>query len=87
MRMKVHADVLRMAATEERRELIKWYLARKVFFNWEKPSSFIDGLALARECHHPDARFLVSLFQGVVPKREDAVKVFLAREDDARCLC
>ncbi len=85
--LKVHADVLKMAKTEEKRELIKWYHARRVFFGPRK--DFASGLALAGECTHEDARFLVSLFSGATaPKREaEAASVFLAQQDDARCLC
>ncbi len=83
---KVHADVLKMAKTEEKRQRIKWFHARGVFF--EQWNGFAEGLELARHCDHEDARLLVSLFPNGAPTRGiDAKIVFLAQEDDARCLC
>ena len=73
---KVHADVLKMAKTKEQREAIKWFHARRVFF---ESKLFTNGLALARESEHPDARFLVSLFPGAPPvTHKEACAVFLA---------
>ncbi len=60
----VHADVLKMAKTEAQRERIKWYHARRIFFG---QAMLTEGLALARQCQHEDARFLVSLFPGDTP--------------------
>ncbi len=85
--MKVHADILKMAKTKEKRELIKWCHARQVFF---REGRFIEGLELAQQCDHLDARFLVSLFSsgGGEPKmRGEAAAVFLAQGNDGRCLC
>ncbi len=83
--MKIHADILRMAATEERRDLIKWYHARRVFF---VDLRFREALALAEQSKHPDARFLVSLFRENVPfDKQDAGNVFRAHSEDARCWC
>ncbi len=83
--MKVHADILRMAKTQEQRERIKWFHARSVFFS-DVANAFADGLALARHSSHEDARFLVSLFPNHPPANdEEAVAVFLAHERDARC--
>ncbi len=82
---KVHEDVLKMAKTKEQRDRIKWFHARRVFF---ENGQHVEGLELARHCEHDDARFLVSLFPEGVPTEEDEVAaVFLARPDDARCLC
>ncbi len=82
--MRVHADVLRMARTEEKRERIKWFYARRVFFD-RRP---IEGLMLARESNHPDARFLLSLFRDGAPETmTQAERMFLGRRDDARCCC
>jgi hypothetical protein len=61
--LKIHADMLRMAKTKEKQEAIKWYHARRVFFN-RSDMSLADGLRLARESQHEDARSLVSLFPG-----------------------
>ncbi len=57
----VHADILKMAKTQEKREAIKWFHARGVFF---AERELTNGLALARQSEHPDARFLASLFPG-----------------------
>ncbi len=86
--MKVHADVLRMAKTEEKRERIKWFYARRVFFDPHQRKSLAAGLTLAKQSQHQDARFLVSLFPDGPPlTREDAFAVFLAHPDDPLCLC
>ncbi len=78
-----------MAGSEEKRRRILWFHARLVFFLGGEDTAFADGLALARDCHHEDARLLVSLFAGGAPvSREEAASVFLSRgPDDARCLC
>ncbi len=87
--MEALDDVLKMAKTEEKRELIKWYYARRSFFGDQgKERAFRDGLALARQCLHQDALFLVSLFpSGWLKTNEEAASVFLARRDDPRSLC
>ncbi len=86
--LSVHADILKMAKTKEKREAIKWFHARRVFFRVE---NFHDGLELARQSDHPDARFLVSLFADAPYQHplacEEALAVFMARQDDPRCLC
>ncbi len=82
--MKVHADVLGMTNSANQKELIKWYHARTLFFK----KRFGEGLALARECKHPDARFLASLFVDGPPATcLEAAAVFLTRGDEPRCLC
>ncbi len=84
--MKKHADVLGMAKTEEKRERVKWFVARSVFF--DEPSSFADGLALAQRCNHADARFFASLFaHGAPDSKEEAASVFLSQGSEPRCLC
>ncbi len=102
MSFRVHADVLKMARTEDKRERIKWYHARRVFFELASvgvaddglriqamtPRTMNEGLKLARQCKHEDARFLVSLFPNGSPATEaDVAALFLAHGDDARCLC
>ncbi len=83
--MDIHSDVLKMAKTKEKQERIKWFYARRVFFDDE---SYSGGLALAMLCDHPDARFLVSLFPHGIPETQaEVAAVFLAHDDDARCLC
>ncbi len=82
--MNVHTDILKLCKTREKRELIKWFNARQIFFD----SSFDDGLALARQSEHEDARFLVTLCPvGAPATKEEAAAIFLVHGDDARCLC
>ncbi len=92
----VHADVLRMAKSKEKRERIKWFHARCVFFGLRLPPShtaeqciaaFAAGLTLACKSENEDARHLASLFPNEPPaSKEEAVAVFLACRDP-RCLC
>ncbi len=87
--LKVHTDILRMAETEEKRDRIKWFHARRAFFERRMR---IEGLALARQCMHEDARLLVSIFPDGVAKLQHAstalAKIFLAQSGgDMRCLC
>ncbi len=83
--LKVHADVLKLARTDAHRDLILWLHGRRLFF---EPNSHVEGFCVAQQCNHADARHLVSLFPGDGPKtREEALVVFLARQDDARCQC
>ncbi len=88
---EVHADVLKMAKSEEQREAIKWFHARSTFFAHGDEPDVAGGLALARESEHPDARFLASLFpenaSGVAWQWEEASDVFLAQGDEPRSLC
>ncbi len=82
----VHADVLRMAKTKEKRERIKWFHARRYAIG--SRSTVAEGLEMARQCEHEDARFLVSLFpEGARPTWQEALAVFEDRKDDPRCLC
>ncbi len=82
--MEVHADILRMTKTRDKRECIKWFHARRLFFG---RSTMRDGFELARESEHPDARFFVSLLpRGPPANYEEARGVFLANQSDARCL-
>ncbi len=87
--MEAQRDVVSLAKTESRRQLIRWVFARTTFFAPWKPSALQDGLALARECRHKDALFLTSLFPlGAEPStRREAVAVFMSHAEDARCLC
>ncbi len=83
--MEVHADVLRMAASKEKRDRIKWNHACTVFFG----ASVTDGLELAHLSDCEDARFFVSLFRDEKGPltRERARECFLAHPDDPRTLC
>ncbi len=79
-----HADILRMAQSEEKKERIKWFHAMHVFFS-RGDTACASGLELARLCKHEDARFLTSLFpSGASPTKGEAGAVFLSH-DDARC--
>ncbi len=85
--MRVHADILKMAGSQEKRELILWFHARHIFFG-NDVMALHDGTALVSGCSHYDARFLMSLFpEGVPQTTEDAVATFLEHGKDARCLC
>ncbi len=79
--------MLQMAATEEKRERIKWYHARRAAF--EGDDNWLPyAVQLAEQSQHEDARFLVSLFLGEVPEDDkEVVKVFMTRDDDPRCMC
>ncbi len=84
-RFKEHADVLKMAKSKEKREAIKWFYARRVFFIVK---NLPLGLELARESEHPDARYFASLFPGAAPQTNaGAVEVFVAQRDEPRALC
>ncbi len=83
--------MLRMAATKQKKDLIKWLYARRTIFapgGGFDASRFAQGLRLASQCEHEDARFLVSLFPGEAPATtREAATSFLAAGDDARALC
>ncbi len=70
-------------------ELFKWLDVRDTLLgeNYKK-QDITAALALARDCKHPDAEWLISIFEGKdVSTGEDARKVFLLGENDARALC
>ncbi len=77
--------MLRVAKTEEKRERIKWFHARRLFFGFS--SGISEGLQLAQQCNHEDARLLVSLFpEGAPDSRELVAQMFLENGDEPRCL-
>ncbi len=78
------ADVLRMAATEEKRERIKWYYARRTFFGF---GDFAQGLELAKHCNHEDARLLVSIFPSGAPVLAEEAAIAFSAHTDPRCQC
>ncbi len=88
--MEVHAEILRLAGkNEDKRERIKWFHARQVFF---RPGSDGEdaverGFELARQSEHEDARFFISLFPGGPPATHLDARAVFAGEDDPRCLC
>ncbi len=70
-------------------ELFKWLDVRNTLLgdNYKK-QDITKALVLARDCKHPDAEWLTSIFDGKdVSTEEDARKVFLSFENDARALC
>ncbi len=70
-------------------ELFKWLDVRDTLLgdNYKK-RDITAALALARDCKHPDAVWLASIFEGKdVSTNEGAKKVFLCCENDARALC
>ncbi len=53
-----------------------------------KQQDIAAALALARDCKHPDAVWLTSIFEGKdVSTKEKVRKVFLSHRNDARALC
>ena len=70
-------------------ELFKWLDVRDTFLGENRKKQDITAaLALGRDCKHPDAEWLTSIFEGKdVSTEEDARKVFLRCENDARALC
>ena len=70
-------------------ELFKWLDICDTFLGQNlKQQDITAALALARDCKHPDAEWLTSIFEGKdVSTKEDAKKVFLCCENDARALC
>ncbi len=70
-------------------ELFKWLDVRDTLLGENfKKQDITAALALARDCKHPDAEWLTSIFEGKdVSTKEDARKVFLSFENDARALC
>ncbi len=70
-------------------ELFKWLDVRDTLLgdNFKK-QDITAALALARDCKHPDAEWLTSIFEGKdVSTKEEARKVLLLHENDARALC
>ncbi len=70
-------------------ELFKWLDVRDKLLgeNFVK-QDITAALVLARDCKHPDAEWLTSVFEGKdVTTNEDARKIFLLHQNDARALC
>ncbi len=70
-------------------ELFKWLDVRDIFLGQNlKEQDIPVALALARDCNHPDAVWLTSIFERKdVSTRHEARNVFLAFEHDAHALC
>ncbi len=70
-------------------ELFKWLDVRDTLLGRNfKKQDVTAALTLARDCKHPDAEWLTSIFEGRdVSTEEGARKVFQNCENDARALC
>ena len=69
-------------------ELFKWLDVRDTLGGNERKQDTKAALVLARDCKHPDAVWLTSVFDGKeVSAKEQAREVFLLHQDDARALC
>ena len=70
-------------------ELSKWLDVRDTLLGSNfKKQDITAALALARDCKHPDAVWLTSIFEGKdVSKKEDAREALLWHQDDSRALC
>ncbi len=70
-------------------ELFKWLDIRDTFIGENKKEQDITrALTLARDCKHPDAEWLTSLFKGKdVSTKEQAREVLLLHQNDALALC
>ncbi len=70
-------------------ELFKWLDVRDTFLGQNgRKQDITAALALARDCKHPDAEWLTSIFdEKDVSTKEDVKEVFLCCENDARALC
>ncbi len=72
-------------------ELFKWLDLRDTLLGENsmfRKQDIPAALTLAHDCKHPDAVWLTSLFEGKdVSTKEQAKKVFLSFENDARALC
>ena len=70
-------------------ELFKWLDVRGTLLGQNRTEHDITtALALARDCKHPDAEWLASIFEGKdVSTKKDVREVFLSFKNDARALC
>ncbi len=87
----VHADVLKMAKSKEKREAIKWFNARRVFFKRDLRADLElargVGLELARESEHSDARYFASLSPAQRHKPKLTRTLFSWRKGTSRAPC
>ncbi len=70
-------------------ELFKWLDVRDTLLGYnERKQDITAAFALARDCKHPDALWLTSIFEGKeVSTKERAREVFLLNQHDALALC
>ena len=66
-----------------RREQAKWHRALDLFFGGDRLD---QAFRLAGESDHEEARWLCSLFPNGVTDVEDALKVFIAQEEEEKAL-
>ncbi len=83
---KLHADVLRMARTQDKRNLILWLEVRSILF---REANVAAAFYLTQQCEHEDARFLVSLFSRPPSSWREVTEIFckLAQSGDPRGMC
>jgi TPR repeat protein len=68
-------------------EQIKWWDAADVLTGRWRKGDVAKGLARARECRHPDAVWLASLFPpAIAVSKHDAIEVLRSHENDPRAL-
>src|SRR3989304_6263583 len=73
----------------EKENFRRWFDARAVFLGDKRPQShsdFEEGLKLAKESEHPDAKWLYNLFPKVPSNLQEVEKILLSSKD-ARGLC
>ncbi len=70
-------------------DLFKWLDVRDTLLGQNfRNQDITAALALARDCNHPDAEWLTSIFEGKDVSTEEHVReVFLSHQNDARALC
>ncbi len=73
---------------EGKNERIKWWDALDAITSCAVPLNVTDGVRLARECQHPDAQWLCSLFPGrdEVVTKEQMKTVMESQGEDPRAL-
>jgi hypothetical protein len=78
----------KMNGREADAELVKWCDAQDTLFGRMRPCMNVEkGLDMARECRHPDAKWLASLFPaGVRWTRERIMHVMLEQGEDPRAM-
>jgi hypothetical protein len=69
------------------REQIKWWDALDTLIGARGPSRYAEGVEMARECEHPDAVWLASLFPGgATVTRQTVVKAVQELQEDPRAV-
>ncbi len=69
-------------------ELFKWLDIRDTLLGYGNKQDITSALALARDCKHPDAVWLTSIFEGKdVSTKEKVREMFLSCKNRALALC